>query len=134
MRGLHSKLTVRDPGEGRNEVVLADDGEPDEHVDCQQDVEEEAAPLPGGLVQQGGGELVHCWRNAGLGGPIVVRPHLHPGHGLRLRGHRRVGESGALRASLAVILLVESQQGSDRDYERDLSGLMSKYISVLHFL
>ena len=100
MRGLHSKLTVRDPGEGGDEVVLADDGEPDEHVDCQQDVEEEAAPLPGGLVQQGGGELVHSRLDAGRGRPVGVRPHLHRVGGL--------GQSGALIVGLALLLLVQS--------------------------
>ena len=98
---LDFELTVRDPGEGGDEVILADDGEPDEHVDRQQDVEEEAAPLPGGLVQQGGGELVHSWLDAGRGRPVGVRPHLHPGHG-------GIGHSGALIVGLALLLLVQS--------------------------
>ena len=43
------ELTIRDPGEGGDEEVLTDDGEPYEHVGGHQDVEdcwEEATDLP----------------------------------------------------------------------------------------
>ena len=122
------ELTVRDPGEGGDEVVLTDDGETYEHVGGHQDVEDEAAPGPGPLVQQGRGELGHGWRDAGQGRPVGLRPHLHPGHRLRLRGDGGLGEFGALIVRLSLRLLVESQQCPGWDWERDLSGLMSEYL------
>ena len=106
------ELTIRDPGEGGDEEVLTDDGEPYEHVGGHQDVQDEAAPGPGRLVQQGWGEVVDGGRHAGLGGPVVVRPDLHLGHRLRLRGDGEVGESLSLIVRLNLILLVEGEQGS----------------------
>ena len=101
-------LTIRDPGEGGDKVVLTDDGEAEEHVDGHQDVEEDAAPLPAALGQQGGRELVDGWRDAGLGRPVGLRPHLHPGHGLRLRGDGGLRQVGVIVVRLGLLLLVES--------------------------
>ena len=105
-------LTIGDPGEGGHKVVLTDDGEAEEHVGGHQDVEEEAAPLPGALGQQGGRELVDGRRDAGLGRPVGLRPHPHPGHGLWLRGDGGLRQAGVIIVRLSLLLLVESQQGS----------------------
>ena len=126
-------LTIRHPGEGGHKVVLTDDGETDEHVGGHQDVEEEAAPLPGGLVQDGGRELVDSRRHAALGRPVDVRPHLHPGHGLRPGGDGGLRQSGVLIVGLTLLLLAQSQQASCWDW-RETCQDKCHNISVLHFL
>lgn len=52
-------LTFTYPVERSDEVVVADDGQADERVDADQDVEEEAAVLAEGRAQQGVRELLY---------------------------------------------------------------------------
>ena len=81
-----NRLTIRHLVEGGDKEVVADNSEPDEHVDGKKDVHQDPAVAPGVGWEDGAGELEDGRLYAGGGAHVVRRQHLHPGHHLR---HRR---------------------------------------------
>ena len=88
---MFASFTVSDSVQGGHEVVVADDGQPHEHVDGDDDVDDDPAVLPTLLSDHGGREL------------LDGRRHTPPRDGVPLRVVDGLLGTGVLRDRLARV-------------------------------
>ena len=106
---------VRHPLQGGDKILIADDSEPDEHVNSDQDVEEDSSVSPHTSAKYRAGELLDCWLCTRLLAPIARGDQLYPGDNL-LRSRGRCSFPLSLQLitilSFSMSLLVHSQKVS----------------------